>query len=523
VATGLVCAVLFEGLLVWGGGQVPARALAASPPAVSTPAPAGTATPTQTPVEAPTQKPAEPPTQTSAETPAATATPAPADTPTPADTPEPTPTPAETPEPTPTPAETPEPTPTPAETPEPTPVAADSWAPAPTPTTAPAPGTTTVQHGAGVSAPTRHRGRAARPRSGSALRGRARSRPIRRWGHRSKEPVVSVTAPSVGQPAPVFSGTAPLSAWSGALNPVAGTSRVPAFLLPIYAAAGTQYRVPWEVLAAINAIETDYGRNLRVSQAGAVGWMQFLPSTWSLYGVDADDDGSKDPYDPVDAVFAAARYLRAAGAERDLRRAIFAYNHADWYVESVLQRAAVIAAANHHAARARSLLALDVADPSVGQILLMSKQTLTARVLSDPGISIYPCGRRDIEDGEIDRRVLATLEFLAASGLEPTVTSLQCGHGYFTSSGNVSHHSSGNAVDIAAINGVPILGNQGEGSITERTVRRLLSLQGTMKPDQIISLMSFDGADNALALSDHADHIHIGWQPVSPTTPSRPH
>ena len=103
-----------------------------------------------------------------------------------------------------------------------------------------------------------------------------------------------------------------------------------------------QYGVRWEVLAAINEIETDYGRNLNVSYAGALGWMQFMPSTWKMYGVDANQDGEKDPYNPVDAIFAAARYLRAAGADKDLRRAIFAYNHADWYVDSVLLRARVI-------------------------------------------------------------------------------------------------------------------------------------------------------------------------------------
>ena len=118
--------------------------------------------------------------------------------------------------------------------------------------------------------------------------------------------------------------------------------RIPPFLLPIYQAAGIQYGVRWEVLAAINEIETDYGRNLNVSSAGALGWMQFMPATWDAYGVDANRDGLKDPFNPVDAIFAAARYLRAAGAETDLRRAIFAYNHADWYVDSVLMRARVI-------------------------------------------------------------------------------------------------------------------------------------------------------------------------------------
>ncbi|MGX6449899.1 lytic murein transglycosylase, partial [Patulibacter sp. S7RM1-6] len=118
--------------------------------------------------------------------------------------------------------------------------------------------------------------------------------------------------------------------------------QIPPFLLPIYQAAGVQYGVRWELLAAINEIETNYGRNLNVSSAGALGWMQFMPATWNMYGVDANGDGKADPYNPVDAIFAAARYLKAAGAEQDVRRAVFAYNHADWYVDSVLLRARLI-------------------------------------------------------------------------------------------------------------------------------------------------------------------------------------
>src|SRR4051794_3659237 len=67
--------------------------------------------------------------------------------------------------------------------------------------------------------------------------------------------------------------------------------------------------------------------------------MQFMPSTWATYGVDANLDGRRDPSNPADAIFAAARYLDAAGASTDLRGAIFAYNHADWYVDSVLAKA----------------------------------------------------------------------------------------------------------------------------------------------------------------------------------------
>ncbi len=119
--------------------------------------------------------------------------------------------------------------------------------------------------------------------------------------------------------------------------------RIPLFLLPVYKAAAVQYGVPWQILAAINEIETDYGSDLSVSSAGAVGWMQFMPETWLQYGVDALNAGYADPYNPVDAVFAAARYLRAAGAASNLKRAIYAYNHSEEYVASVLLRAKLIA------------------------------------------------------------------------------------------------------------------------------------------------------------------------------------
>ena len=118
--------------------------------------------------------------------------------------------------------------------------------------------------------------------------------------------------------------------------------RIPLFLLPIYQAAAVQYGVPWQILAAINEIETNYGTDLSVSTAGAVGWMQFMPATWIQYGVDAINAGYADPYNPVDAIFAAARYLRAAGAATDLHGAILAYNHSEEYVKSVLLRAKLI-------------------------------------------------------------------------------------------------------------------------------------------------------------------------------------
>ena len=169
----------------------------------------------------------------------------------------------------------------------------------------------------------------------------------------------------------------------------------------------------------------------------------------------------------------------------------------------------------YRSAKKNPFFGADAEKPSIGQIMLMGKEALQRHVLANPRIEIYECGREDIRSGRIDRRVLATLEFLAASGLKPTVTSLTCGHGYYTASGNVSHHSTGSAVDIAAVNGITITpATQGKGSITDLTIQRLLTLQGTMKPDQIISLMTFAGADNTFAMGDHDDHIHVGFRPL---------
>jgi murein DD-endopeptidase MepM/ murein hydrolase activator NlpD len=114
-------------------------------------------------------------------------------------------------------------------------------------------------------------------------------------------------------------------------------------LQPIWQAAGEQYGIPWTVLAAINKIESDFGRNMGPSSAGAVGWMQFLPSTWERWGTDADGDGVADPWTAPDAIYSAARYLAAAGGTADIARGVFAYNHAQWYVDEVLQLAQVYA------------------------------------------------------------------------------------------------------------------------------------------------------------------------------------
>jgi hypothetical protein len=539
-------------------------------------------------------------------------------------------------------------------------------------------------------------------------------------------------APTTSNPSTTIApfGPAPI----GVPNFVIDSFEIPPFLLPIYQACGTEYGIPWEVLASINKIETAFGTNLNISSAGAMGWMQFMPSSWEEYGLDANGDGRKDPYNPVDAICAAAHYLKVAGGTANLYDAIFAYNHADWYVQEVLlyaraygklpadlvgsltgltegahfpvaadaryaddisTRAAlskatpqdredygnaaevisssptrrginIFAAENapvvavndgvivkmgksdklgryvilrdaygnrylyaklgtlvrdHRTVvmptgkekripvdsqnirprlyalpgrvksdkRERATESVDStaakgadgtlrvgskviagtvlarigagedgidphinfairpagkgapridpkpildgwklleataiyrakgknpfsADLSGAGVLLLSKEALERRVLADEHLEIYDCGRTDIATGQIDRRILAMLEYLVSKGFEMTITSLRCGHSVMTASGYVSEHSTGDAVDIPVINGVPVTGNQGPGTLTDELIRTMLQLQGTMHPHQVISLEDLPG-ETSFSLADHYDHVHVGYSP----------
>jgi membrane-bound lytic murein transglycosylase B len=120
--------------------------------------------------------------------------------------------------------------------------------------------------------------------------------------------------------------------------PSPAADSIPRNYLALYQQAGRTNGIPWTVLAAIGKVESDHGRNDGPSSAGALGPMQFLPSTWATYG----DGGNID--NPTDAIPAAARYLLANGAPADLAAAIFAYNHSPDYVSTVLSWASTYAA-----------------------------------------------------------------------------------------------------------------------------------------------------------------------------------
>jgi hypothetical protein len=138
-----------------------------------------------------------------------------------------------------------------------------------------------------------------------------------------------------------------------------------------------------------------------------------------------------------------------------------------------------------------------------------AKPALERRLLRDRRVQIYTSGRADLASGRIDVRVTVLIRYLAVSFHQVTVSSLLSGHRLFARPGVVSAHIYGHAVDVSALGGLPIGGNQGPGSVTEAAVERILRLPAELQPRQVISLLGFGGP--SFALADHFDHIHIGY------------
>ena len=141
--------------------------------------------------------------------------------------------------------------------------------------------------------------------------------------------------------------------------------------------------------------------------------------------------------------------------------------------------------------------------------LVASKAELQNRVLSDRRVSIYAGGRSDIAAGRVDVRVLALIRYLAEAHGQITVSCLISGHGLYARPGVVSAHIYGEAVDISALGGVSIYGNQQPGGLTEKAVRNVLLLPAELRPRQVISLLGLGGP--SFALANHYDHIHVGY------------
>jgi len=166
-----------------------------------------------------------------------------------------------------------------------------------------------------------------------------------------------------------------------------------------------------------------------------------------------------------------------------------------------------------HPAGAKATNALLGATAS--DVFLQPKAQLERAVLSDPGITIYACGRQDIASGTVDKRVLALLAFLSRSGLSPTVSALRCGQSQYSASGGASAAFRGDSVDITAINGVPLAKHQGPGTITDLTIRALLTVPAEFVPEKIVSLMRYPGQANTHSDASNWNHVHLEFAPAA--------
>jgi hypothetical protein len=141
--------------------------------------------------------------------------------------------------------------------------------------------------------------------------------------------------------------------------------------------------------------------------------------------------------------------------------------------------------------------------------LVAGKLALEKKVLTDPRVDIYGGGRGDIEAHRVNVRVLASIEYLADSFGQVSVSCLISGHRLYARPGVISAHIYGLAADISALGSVAIVGHQQPGSITEHAVRDLLLLPPELMPKQVISLIGLGGP--SFPLANHYDHIHIGY------------
>lgn len=271
---------------------------------------------------------------------------------------------------------------------------------------------------------------------------------------------------------------------------------IPPVALALYRAAGEQYKLDWAILAAIGKIETDHCRSTApgvhsgTNSAGAAGCMQFLKSTWELPGI---GEGG-DPYTLEDAIPAAARYLRASGAPQDYRRAIFSYNHAQWYVDQVLAQAAEYRAADTQAS------AGDIPDAG------MAART----VLASRRITLTPVQRSDVAAGRISAELLGLLAWIGTRH-SVIVTALYSDHAAGTNH-RPSDGSKGRAVDIGAVDAHRCLMASPLDPCGKLAVE-VLAIRGALHPTEVIACFDPDGPDrpDGFYRADHCDHDHIAF------------
>ena len=279
-------------------------------------------------------------------------------------------------------------------------------------------------------------------------------------------------------------------------------SDIPAEYLDLYRRqAASCPGLSWAVLAAIGSIESAHGRSRAMgvhsgaNAAGAMGPMQFLGQTWSAYGVDGNGDGTRDVYAPADAIAGAANYLCANGGGRlvSLTTAIWNYNHANWYVASVIELAGAYAG---------------------GRLEAQPGPVDPVRLVNNPNLTLSPAARGDILGGLVDQRVLGLLA-AAATHHRVTVSVLKTGHHpYVRGTDRISNHYAcdgcpGRGIDIVEVDGMAVHASNDAALELALTI---LTAQPPLRPNEFGSpwpdLERFPGG---FTDGDHEDHLHLGW------------
>ena len=286
-------------------------------------------------------------------------------------------------------------------------------------------------------------------------------------------------------------------------SPLAVATVPPTFLDLYRRAAGTCPGLSWTVVAAIGSIESDHGRSTApgvrsgANFAGAMGPMQFVTDTWAAHGIDGDDDGQRDVYNPVDAIHGAANYLcaRGAGALARLADAIWAYNQAGWYVDDVLALALRYGAEG---------LATGPSTPNAD----------AATLLSQPNLVLTSEARSDLVGGIVDPRLVRMLAALSANH-RIAVSVIKTGHAMFVAgTDRVSNHYYGRGVDIYAVDGADV--NTFSNAALQMSLA-ILTSPPELRPDEFGSpwpeLGTFPGA---FSDAGHQGHLHLGWLVAAP-------
>ena len=313
----------------------------------------------------------------------------------------------------------------------------------------------------------------------------------------------------------------------------AAENGIPANYLALYAQAGRQYGLPWTLLAAIGAVETDHGRSTAPGVTSGVntygccaGPMQFSivgagGGTWGAYGVDGDRDGRRNVYNPRDAIPSAASYLRASGAPADLHRAILAYNHSEAYYQQVLSTMRRYAAG---AAPELSTPATSTTPASAPVSAADSAPTGGCGDLGGLAGSASGAGTFTIAPGAnvpgkpLSPLLTAFIGRMATFYDATLVVTTGTNHDRYTTSGHISDHVSGNGADF----GMVANGGTDDGPVGDAIAAAAFLAAGLPRDVAIVRARA-GGAQtivsNGLRIQiiwksdvggNHHNHVHVG-------------